>query len=413
MVFLEAMDLGDAGTRVLLEPFVHQVGGHTSMMRYDEMTICKPLISQEQWFYESLPPEMKQFTPQYKGIISVYLEEDSSGHLSLVACPQDKHYAGRENLLSTESPGLTSKRKHKRVKTSGIDLRANGRGNPQLDKALNESFQGKALRKELCILPDSAFQAEDANENQSERKGYNPWGLQCHRAQLTRMCSEGKENKFYRFLLLENVVSQFKYPCVLDLKMGTRQHGDDASEEKKERHMKKCAQSTSASLGVRVCGMQVYQSDSGSFLCRNKYYGRKLTAEGFRQTLYQFLHNGDRLQTDLLDPVILRLRALKLVIEQQSTYRFYSSSLLIIYDGKEASFPQGHFQKNAAADGFLPPPPVFNVSPQIDIRMIDFAHTTYKGAKSYHTTNDGPDQGYILGLDNLIKILKTIKAGEC
>lgn len=52
---------------VPLEPFVHQVGGHTSMMRYDDHTVCKPLISREQRFYESLPPEMKEFTPEYKG----------------------------------------------------------------------------------------------------------------------------------------------------------------------------------------------------------------------------------------------------------------------------------------------------------------------------------------------------------
>lgn len=55
---------GDRG--VLLEPFIHQVGGHSSMMRYDDHTVCKPLISREQRFYESLPPEMKEFTPEYK-----------------------------------------------------------------------------------------------------------------------------------------------------------------------------------------------------------------------------------------------------------------------------------------------------------------------------------------------------------
>lgn len=52
---------------VLLQPFVHQVGGHTSMLTYDEHTVCKPLVSQELSFYESLPLAMKQFTPQYKG----------------------------------------------------------------------------------------------------------------------------------------------------------------------------------------------------------------------------------------------------------------------------------------------------------------------------------------------------------
>lgn len=72
--------LGPAEGRaaVLLQPFVHQVGGHTSMLTYDEHTICKPLVSQELSFYESLPLAMRQFTPQYKGKGSSHLPKKTS-----------------------------------------------------------------------------------------------------------------------------------------------------------------------------------------------------------------------------------------------------------------------------------------------------------------------------------------------
>ncbi|XP_040547572.1 inositol hexakisphosphate kinase 3 [Gallus gallus] len=390
---------------VLLEPFVHQVGGHMSMMKYDEHTVCKPLVSQELSFYESLPLAMRQFTPQYKGVVSVHLKKDSFGNLTLLASPSlQPEGCGR---LDNTSSDIWHKYKWAASASSSTELVK--RCHTQLTKTFKDSCPGRMrLRTDLQYCTDSLL--EDANRNQTEKNSSNPWGLHCHRQHLNRMSSKYNENKLHQFLLLENVVSKYNYPCILDLKMGTRQHGDDASEEKKARHIKKCEQSTSASLGVRVCGMQVYQADAGHFLCKDKYYGRKLSPEGFRQTLQQFLCNGNHLRTDVLEPIILKLKALLSVIKKQSSYRFYSSSLLIIYDGlehKEGTAPldnhlQGHFQKTNCTTSHS----------RVDVRMIDFAHTTFKGSKCNHTTYDGPDHGYIFGLENLIKILQNISEGK-
>uniref|UniRef100_A0A8C4PLK4 Kinase n=2 Tax=Equus asinus TaxID=9793 RepID=A0A8C4PLK4_EQUAS len=62
-----AMDVEPRAKGILLEPFVHQVGGHSCVLRFNETTLCKPLVPREHQFYETLPAEMRRFTPQYKG----------------------------------------------------------------------------------------------------------------------------------------------------------------------------------------------------------------------------------------------------------------------------------------------------------------------------------------------------------
>ncbi|XP_075430231.1 inositol hexakisphosphate kinase 1 isoform X1 [Ascaphus truei] len=264
-------------------------------------------------------------------------------------------------------------------------------------RAVRSVPEMKSPMLELLMQSEVPFQMLDAHSGGSaERISYNPWSLRCHKQQLSRMRSESKDRKLYKFLLLENVVHHFKVPCVLDLKMGTRQHGDDASEEKAARQMQKCEQSTSATLGVRVCGMQVFQVDTGHYLCLNKYYGRGLSAEGFQQALYQYLHNGLHLRQDLFEPILSKLQRLTSVLESQASYRFYSSSLLIIYDGRK--------RLRTPADSPVPEPP-----PKVDVRMIDFAHSTYKGFHDDPTVHDGPDKGYVLGLRSLVSVLELMR----
>ncbi|XP_042261698.1 inositol hexakisphosphate kinase 2-like isoform X1 [Thunnus maccoyii] len=480
---------------VMLEPFVHQVGGHSCVLRFGEQTICKPLIPREHQFYKSLPAAMRKFTPQYRGVVSVSFEEDEEGNLCLIAYPLHSDPAAD---LENKDPSADCEPKSKMLKWSKMMTSSLLVESENYSKDGRSRHSRKDKDKSVHMLQEDVelewlqqaevlyYRLERSHSNAVPQLKHNPWSLKCHQQHLQRMKENAKHRNQYKFILLENLTWRHTVPCVLDLKMGTRQHGDDASEEKKAMQIRKCQQSTSASIGVRLCGMQVYQSDTGQLMFMNKYHGRKLTLPGFKEALFQFFHSGQRLRRELLSPVLRRLRDMQAALEACESYRFYSSSLLIIYDGahhrkhtrrrtedglseeeedeedededeeaeaepemEEEEEEEEAMGEVAGALGFPHSPSTSSDgsnscsssssggsssssssggggggssgvspgclshsdprSPVVDVRMIDFAHTTCRHYREDSVVHEGQDSGYIFGLQNLITFISELE----
>ena len=87
----------DTETGITLEPFIHQVGGRSTILVFDQ-TICKPINERELTFYKTIPQELKPFVPEYRGLIEVEFSENSDGYLTITAKPVPNSYISDAGL---------------------------------------------------------------------------------------------------------------------------------------------------------------------------------------------------------------------------------------------------------------------------------------------------------------------------
>ncbi|KAL8278658.1 hypothetical protein RQP46_008950 [Phenoliferia psychrophenolica] len=267
-----------------------------------------------------------------------------------------------------------------------------------------------------------------------------------------------------QFILMEDLTGSLRAPCVLDLKMGTRQYGITATPEKKKSQTKKCSKTTSHELGVRICGMQVWKSALGRYVFQDKYFGRLVTVERFPDVLAEYLSNGSVVLSYHIPSILFQLYQLAATVHKLDRYRFYAASLLFIYDGDgqvqeqfkaspearvetwaKSSTPMVR-QRSQSTDA-APPRSTHShtrhsphsssssshkrkVPGGVTIRLIDFAHCTTgddfllpgeephdphddRVVATYPPTHPNqPDLGFLLGLKSLCAALKQIWARE-
>ena len=164
-----------------------------------------------------------------------------------------------------------------------------------------------------------------------------------------------------------------------------------------------------------------------------------MSSDKLVETLTDFLHNGRCHNTKVVPQLIEKLKQLRDVIRRLDSYRFFSSSLLIMYEGGEdnvamatSSFPthcsNGQPIENQPPFSSKHPSmdliensssnsdhPLNGVSSScgsglcgsgylVDVRMIDFGNVTSNCYTTDPILYDGPDGGYIFGLTNIINV---------
>lgn len=401
------------------------------MLCLDEQRVCKPVIERELAFYRSLPEQLKPFVPHFFGVVEVNVLFEGE-YMCLIA-------------------------------SNGIELPKNNTRTGRLRLRRSGSIE---------VIPTKCEFEDDISNGKKGTTGMNPWVLKCHRDHLASLAEAiGRSKTPKNFLVLENLTSSLRFPCILDLKMGTRQYDDLDSLPKRQSKMYKVVNTTSGKLGVRIAGMQVYQITTGKFLCRNKLYGRGLTPAGFSLALKQFLHDGVRLRTELLPPFIRKLEDLADTLSEQDSLRLITTSLLLLYEGDSSSLIPSQDRLKEKRDSIMKsrgisldeqlsdmdrdysersisvesltnfiegvteirkssrthgrrrssscaghPRSASEIGlsehaeeePFIDVRVIDFAHSSHSGMPDA-LSYSGPDESFLFGLENMIAILKGIE----
>jgi hypothetical protein len=178
-------------------------------------------------------------------------------------------------------------------------------------------------------------------------------------------------------ITIEDITEGYIKPCVMDIKMGIRSYGEDATPMKQSYMISQDKSTTTYRYGLRLVGLRTYHHTTGQYISTSKASANSIYFKNqLERKLFDFFYNGEEIRKDMINYFLGRLETLLTWMESQKFWRFYSSSLLFVYEGDVNSSIK-----------------------RADIRMIDFAHV-------FPICDGGTDDGYVKGLKTLICFFK-------
>jgi len=181
------------------------------------------------------------------------------------------------------------------------------------------------------------------------------------------------------YLVLENLTQGLAFPCVMDIKIGAKTYGPDASESKRVQEDAKY-QGTKVPFGFSVLGI-ISHSDAG-VVRKRKAFGRSLSKDNLHEVLDSFIRLKSEMSLLVAKTFLEKMEEFNLFFSKQTRYHIYASSLLFVYD----------FEAAAKGDPE-------NLVKSVRLKLIDFAHV-------FHAEGS-LDNNFIFGLKNLSDLFES------
>ncbi|KAF0759697.1 inositol polyphosphate multikinase alpha-like [Aphis craccivora] len=186
------------------------------------------------------------------------------------------------------------------------------------------------------------------------------------------------------FIILDDITTDMKKPCVMDVKIGLQTWEPGCSEKKKNDENAKYTR-CKEKWSFCIPGFQVYDLSNSNLVQPQKYdkeFGKSLDPGQVISVFKTFLNlNSGYLGLEkLVQSFTTQLDHIRRYFQTQKHYHFYSSSVLLAYDAETL--------KNDK-----------NTYPLIRVSLIDFAHVT--------PADGNIDLNYLQGITNLWTLFRT------